>query len=255
MKTETIQLRTEPNVTLTTYLLDASNEMANTKIRPAVLIFPGGGYRFCSDREAEPIAMAFLAQGYHAFILRYSLNEHAAFPQPLQDAEEALEQIRSKSAEWGVNPDKIAVCGFSAGGHLAAALGTMGRVRPNAIILAYPCILDSISNILPAPVPSLEKQVDAQTPPAFIFSTANDALVPVENSLLFAVALNQAKIPFELHIFQDGTHGLSLAKPHTASGFRAMVNPEAARWIELCAIWLEKLFGSFSADQDLPDSA
>ncbi len=252
MITETISLQTNPNVTLTTYLLDASGEMPNASVRPAVLVFPGGGYRMCSDREAEPIAMAFLAQGYHAFILRYSLNENAPFPKPLQDAEEALELIRSKAEEWGVSQDKIAACGFSAGGHLAAALGTMGRVRPNALILGYPCILDTISDVLAAPIPSLEKKVDGQTPPAFIFATANDALVPVSHSIQFAAALDQARIPFELHIFQDGAHGLSLAKPHTSSGFKFMVSPEVARWMELCAAWLEKLFGGFPADRDMP---
>ncbi len=97
---------------------------------PPSLIFPGGGYRFCSDREAEPIAMAFLAEGYQAFVLRYSLNDQAAFPRPLNDAEEALELIRSKSRQWHVDPARIAVCGFSAGGHLAAALGTMGTSSP-----------------------------------------------------------------------------------------------------------------------------
>lgn len=247
MKTETIRLTTHPNVTLTTYLLDAYEEMPNTRVRPAVLVFPGGGYRACSNREAEPIAMAFLAEGYHAFILRYSLNENAAFPKPLTDAEAALELIRSRAVDWGVNPQKIAVCGFSAGGHLAAALGTMGRVRPNALILGYPCILESISEILPFPVPSLEKKVDQQTPPAFIFATAQDALVPVANSIQFAAALDKAKIPFELHIFQEGTHGLALAKPLTSSGMKIMVNPDVARWLGLCTAWLENLFGAFES--------
>ena len=242
MKTQTIQL-THETVTLTTYLLDASPEMADRRVRPAVLICPGGGYRFCSDREAEPIAMAFLAEGYQAFILRYSLNDQAAFPQPLSDAEEALELIRRKSREWHVDPKRIAACGFSAGGHLAAALGTMGRVRPAALILAYPCILESMSKILPWPVPSLEKEVDAQTPPTFIFTTSTDVVVPVENSFEFATALSQAGIPFEMHVFHEGIHGLSLAKPLTANGNADMVDARAAGWVGLCMSWLEKVFG------------
>jgi acetyl esterase/lipase len=241
MKTQTIKL-THENVTLTTYLLEASPEMADWQVRPAVLICPGGGYRFCSDREAEPIAMAFLAEGYQAFILRYSLNDQAAFPRPLNDAEEALEMIRSKSKQWHVDPERIAACGFSAGGHLAAALGTMGRVRPDALILAYPCILESMSNILPWPVPSLEEEVDAKTPPAFIFATSTDVVVPVENSLEFASAMNRAGIPFELHIFQEGIHGLALAKPLTANGMADMVDARAVHWTSLCMSWLEKQF-------------
>lgn len=252
MKTETLPLQSNPNATLTTYLLDASPEMPNVRVRPAVLIFPGGGYYICSDREAEPVAMAFLAQGYHAFVLRYSLSENAAFPAPLRDAEEALECIHANAEAWGVSPDKVAVCGFSAGGHLAAALGTMGRTRPNALILGYPVILESLSRILAVSIPSLEKEVDAQTPPTFIFTTADDTVVPVCHSLRFAEALNQAGVPFELHIFQEGAHGLSLARPHTSGGFKGLVHAGVARWIELCTAWLESVFGGFSVDREMP---
>ena len=248
MKTEVIAL-THANVTLTSYLLDATSEMPNAIDRPAVLICPGGGYQRCSAREAEPIAMAFLALGYHAFVLRYSLNENAAFPKPLQDAEEALEMIRANAAAWHVLPGKIAACGFSAGGHLAAALGTMGRARPNALILGYPCILDSMSETLPVAIPSVDRSVDANTPPTFLFATADDARVPVRNTLAFAAALDRAGVPFALHIFQEGRHGLSLARPHTSSGHSDMVNPQAARWFDLCAAWLEQCFGAFPTER------
>jgi acetyl esterase/lipase len=247
VKTEIIPLDNK-GVTLTAYLLDAADDLSNAKIRPAVLIFPGGGYYRCSDREAEPVAMAFLAEGYHAFVLRYSVGENAAFPKSLSDAEEALELLHKKAADWGVEPGKIAVCGFSAGGHLAAALGTMGRVRPNALVLGYPCILESMSETLAFRVPSLEQQVDAQTPSTFLFATANDSRVPVENTLAFASALDQTGVPFELHIFQDGAHGLSLAKPHTSNGSRPMVNAEAAAWINLCHAWLRRHFGEFPSE-------
>lgn len=244
MKSETLILSADRQVSLTTYLLDSSPEMPGSQTRPAVLIFPGGGYRFCSDREAEPIAMAFLAEGYHAFVLRYSVGEHAAFPRPLEDAEQGLALIRERAAAWGVNREQIAACGFSAGGHLAAALGTMGSMRPNALILGYPCILDSISDILAAPIPSLETRVDQKTPPTFIFATADDARVPVNNAIQFAAALDRAGRPFELHIFQSGAHGLSLAKRHTSNGDAAMINRDAAQWMGLCTAWLEKQFDS-----------
>jgi acetyl esterase/lipase len=249
MRTFTLPLTNE-HVTLTAYLLEDSHEMRNARERPAVLIFPGGAYRVCSGREAEPIAMAFLAEGYQAFILHYSLNDNAAFPKPLNDAEEALERIRSNSGDWGIDPEKIAACGFSAGGHLAAALGTMGRVKPNALVLGYPCILSSMSGILPVPIPSVDESVDASTPPAFLFHTFADSLVPVSNSLAFAGAMNRAKVPFELHIFTNGTHGLSLAKPHTSGGLRKMVDAEAAAWFGLCLAWLNRLFGGFVGDQE-----
>lgn len=250
MKTTTIHLTNE-NVTLTTYLLDASSEMKNANVRPAVLILPGGGYTICSDREAEPVAMAFLAEGYHAFVLRYSLNENAAFPKPLNDAEEALELIRNNSEEWAIHPNKIAVCGFSAGGHLTAALGTMGRIRPNALILGYPAILSSISDILPAPVPGLDEYVDDTTPPTFIFHTYADYVVPAAHPLAFAAALDRAKIPFEFHLFQNGIHGLSLSKPLTSSGMKAFVDPDAEKWFSLCISWLKNVLGDFTADIEL----
>lgn len=250
MNISTIALSND-GVTLTTYVLDSSPEMPNASTRPAILICPGGGYRVCSDREAEPIAMAFLAEGYHAFVLRYSLNEQAAFPRPLHDAEEALALIRSNSREWGVNPEQIAVCGFSAGGHVAAAVATLGGIRPNALILGYPCVTAEISSILPTPVPGLDQSVDASTPPTFIFHTYEDGLVPVYNALAFATALDQARVPFELHIFQKGMHGLSLAKPHTSGGSQRMISAVAAKWFELSIAWLQQIFTAFEADDDM----
>jgi acetyl esterase/lipase len=249
MKIETIALTSNPGVTLTAYLLDYYEVMSNTKLRPSVVVLPGGGYQIWSEREAEPVAMAFLAEGYQAFILRYSLNENANFPRPLNDAEEALRILHSRANDWGLDLQKIAVCGFSAGGHLAAALGTMGSIRPNALILAYPAILDSISELLPAPVPSIERYVDGATPPAFIFATAQDELVPVNHSLQFAVALDRAGVPFELHIFQRGLHGLSLSKPLTSAGLLAQADPHAAKWLDLCLAWLRNLFGDFPAEK------
>lgn len=240
MQTFTLSLSAGKSVTLTAYLLDSSDQMPSSKIRPAVLICPGGGYFHCSDREGEPIAMTFLARGYQVFILRYSLNEDAAFPRPLNDAVEALDLIRKRSVEWGLDDQKIAACGFSAGGHLAAALGTMGRSRPNALVLAYPCILDSMSEKLAAPIPSLEKEVDAKTPPSFLFATAFDKTVPVENSLEFAAALARAGVPFEMHIFQDGAHGLALSTQLTSPGNNELVNERAAQWVPLALDWLNQ---------------
>lgn len=250
MKTQIIHLTENPEVTLTAYLLDSSEELANAKIRPAVMILPGGAYMGCSDREAEPVAVAYLSEGYHALVLRYSIREQAVFPQPLNDAETALEYIRSRSEEWKINPEKIAVCGFSAGGHLAAALGTMGRVRPNALILGYPCILEKMGEGIKMMIPSCEKYVDEHTPPTFIFSTRDDEVVPIENAIAFTAALEKAGVPFEIHIFQNGTHGLSLAKGHTSSGLKRLVNPDVAKWFDLSISWLQNLFGGFEADQD-----
>ena len=242
MTIERIVLNEERNVTLTAYIPDISEEMPNMKVKAGVLVFPGGGYSFCSDREAEPVAFEFMAKGYNVFILRYSLKENSVFPTPLNDAVEALELIRTRAAEWHTNPEKIAVCGFSAGGHLAAALSTMSEVKPDACILGYPCIVEEIGKILANPVPGLEKYVTAQTPPTFIASAADDDVVPIENSLEYARALGANKVPYEMHIFSHGGHGFSTSTSVVTIEERQDFVKNTKIWVEMCLIWLEDVF-------------
>ena len=243
MITNTYNLTNE-NVTLTTYILDSSFDHKSGYKRPAVLVLPGGGYGMCSMREAEPIAMHFLSMGYNAFILRYSLREASVFPQPLNDADEAMKLIIDNADEWLVDTSKIAVCGFSAGGHLAAALGTMGKIRPAAMILGYPCITKDICNDCDIlhnhmAVPVLDDKVDEKTPPAFIFSATDDGLVPLTSSLKFALALDEKKIPYEMHLFSEGNHGFATADYVTCEG---IFENSAHQWLSLCRDWLYKLF-------------
>lgn len=242
MLSEKIVLNEERGVSLTVYVPDISDEMSNMKVKPGILIFPGGAYKFCSDREAEPVALRYAALGFNAFVLRYSLNENAAFPTPLNDAQEAYDLIVSKSDEWHTDAKRIAVCGFSAGGHLAAALGTMGNPKPFACVLGYPCILDSTSDILAKPVPSLEKYVSEQTPPCFIFAASDDETVPVENSLKFSLSLTENDVPFEMHIFRSGGHGFSCADDVTVSNEESRAKcREAEYWVNRSAKWLKEL--------------
>ncbi len=253
MRIETLSFNEPMHTGLTAYLLDSSKEFANITARPAVLIFPGGGYTMCSDREAEPIAMSYLAQGYQAFVLRYSVGEKSQWPDPLKDAQRALKILHDNSKQWGIDASKIAVVGFSAGGHLAAALSTMGSIRPNAMILGYPCILEEISEILNNPVPGLEDKINDKTPPAFLFATRDDSLVPVRNTIRFMEELDKANIPFEAHIYYSGVHGLSLAKSHTSSGVAENVNPQVAGWFEQSIEWLKQVFGDFVHDKSASD--
>lgn len=249
---ETFTLNKKRNVTLSCYRLDSSEELKNAAVRPAILILPGGGYRMCSDREAEPIAMAYLAEGYHTFVLRYSVGEHSTWPNPINDAEQALDMIRDNAADWEVDPERVAVIGFSAGGHLAGALGILGKDRPNAMLLGYPVILEKLVQYLDSTIPGLEGKVDENTPPAFLFATANDPVVAIANTLQLASDLDAQDIPFECHIFQDGAHGLSLAKAHTSRGYREYVNPAVAEWFELSVTWLQQVFGEFPHDEIMP---
>lgn len=247
---------------LDTYVLDGA------KMRGAVLVLPGGGYEFTSDREGEPIANQFTAAGFHAFVLWYSVSPHR-HPQPIRDVSRALCLIRENASQWHIDPDKIAVAGFSAGGHLAASIGVHwnkpwladvpGLVRngnkPNALILSYPVITSgplahrgSFTNLLGSDPPasdlqmmSLEMQVGSQTPPAFLWHTFEDGAVPVENSLLFASALRQAGVPFEFHVYPEGGHGLSLATAETAWEGQG-IDPHVGSWVRLCMEWLTGVF-------------
>ena len=244
MKTFKIELTNE-KANLTVYIPDESKEMGRMKIRPAVLVIPGGGYFMCSDREAEPIAFAFLAKGYAAFVLRYTVGlakDGYDFSMPMADVNEAMKIIHENAEEWSIDKEKIASIGFSAGGHLCAAVSTMGEIRPNASILIYPCILDSISRILAFPVPSLDKEVDDKTPPAIIISSCEDNCVPIKNSLAYANALEKANIPFEIHIYEKGYHGFSLADYTVYSKAEEEYSTHLKGWVELCATWLYKRF-------------
>ena len=123
MEKEVIVLNEARKVTLTAYLQDVEGEFGNIPKRPGILVLPGGGYQMCSDREADPVAFPYLKAGYQVFVLRYSVKKDALWPQPLEDYDAAMDLIRSRAQEWKLYPDKIAVIGFSAGGHLAGEIG------------------------------------------------------------------------------------------------------------------------------------
>ncbi len=242
MKIFTEYFNEDKSVSLTAYLLDSSPEMPAFNVRPAMLVIPGGGYGMCSDREAEPIAMLYALEGYHTFVLRYSVGrrgEGYSFDRPLADAERAMKYIRGNAVEFGIGPNKIAAIGFSAGGHLCSAIGTLGENKPNALVLAYPCILSDIGEVLQCDVPSTNEYVTDKTPPTFIFHAVDDTLVPVRNSLAFASALAEKGVDFEMHLFEKGGHGFSLATPVVCNG---NFNQDAYKWAELSINWLRKHF-------------
>jgi len=228
------------------------------EVRGAVLICPGGGYVNRAAHEAAPIAEAYREAGFHAFVVQYRVNPHL-HPAPLLDVSRALRLIRRHASDWRVDPQHIAVCGFSAGGHLTASLGVHYGLdeintgdpldaisaRPDALILSYAVIsgkhfrhVGSFTNLLgPDPSPealalmSLEAHVTADTPPAFLWHTADDPVVPVANSLSFAEALSEHGIPFELHVYPHGAHGLGLAP----------AAPHVATWMGLSIAWLQDM--------------
>jgi acetyl esterase/lipase len=195
----------------------------------AVLVCPGGGYgALAMDHEGKQIGEYFNSFGVTAFVLKYRLGPRYHHPAPLDDARKAMRTIRGRAAEFGIDPARVGVMGFSAGGHLAATLSTHYQEgeRPDFSILVYPVISfttiythsGSMRNLLgDSPAPALvwglsnELQVTPQTPPTFLFSTSGDTAVPSENSVLYYLALRRAGVKAEMHIYQEGPHGVGLA--------------------------------------------
>lgn len=259
----TVTLAPYEEATLTSICVTNTKELRQ-KPRRAVIVCPGGGYHFLSDREAEPIAVQFLAAGFATFILRYTVAPKAADFAPLCQAALAIRYVREHAEEYNVDPDYVFICGFSAGGHLAASSGVLwnhprvqalmegapeGINRPTGMILSYPVITGgdlahkgSIRNLCGKENPtreeenvfSLELHVDETTSPAFLWHTFNDGVVPVENSLMMASALRKSGVPFEMHIFPDGHHGLATCNEQVNSN-----NPHCECWMELAIRWVK----------------
>lgn len=244
MNIEKIILNEERNVSLYALTQEVGGEFPNIPKRPAVLVIPGGGYQMCSEREALPVALPYLKAGYQAFILYYSVGKNAKWPNPLDDYEEAMCLIRSNSEKWNLYPDKIAVIGFSAGGHLAASAATMAKNRPNAAILGYAVLQGETAKECEPTAPDLVSEVDNLTPPCFLFATRNDELVPVINTIRFEKALVEKNISFESHIYSYGPHGFSTSD-HSVEPFETPITPRAANWLQDSIDWLREVFGDF----------
>lgn len=254
---------------LYTYFLDSSIEMRPNEKRPVILMCPGGGYEMTSDREAEPMAMQFLAMGYHVAILRYSVCP-VRYPAALLQVAESVLYLKEHTDEYHIDPEKIVVQGCSAGGHLAANYGIawnspfltklMGmendpeQLCVAGLLLCYPVITsgekaheESFRNLLGEQYEekkeelSLENQVTPDTPPTFLWHTATDETVPVENSLYFFQACLQQGVSAELHIYPVGGHGLSLANEETCRANGIGVQKECQSWIGLAQTWLEEM--------------
>ncbi|MGI6167075.1 MAG: alpha/beta hydrolase [Eubacteriales bacterium] len=263
---KTIELSDKfPGATLTTYVSDDPPELKMSP-RRAVIVCTGGGYRFLSEREAEPVVKVFFAAGFNVFLLRYTVGPGAANYAPLIEASLAIKHIREHAEEYKIDPAYVFICGFSAGGHLAASTGTLWNIpevlaelgdapaginKPAGMILCYPVIMythkHSFYNLCGTTEPteeqinrfSLERHVGPHTPPAFIWHTFDDKVVDVKNSLVFVEKLRENNIPFELHIFPEGVHGLALANEETWSQKPQNLAPHVECWIDLAVRWVK----------------
>lgn len=253
--------------TLTCYLPKNIAEMGRAdEMRPTILICPGGGYGMCSEREAEPIALKFLNWGFNAIVLRYSCAPHR-FPVQLCEVAAAFEEIYKNANEWHCDTQKIGIIGFSAGGHLAAHYSNAYNCdevrkvfpeskKPNFSVLCYPVISadetfahkGSFINLLGEyPVDaevekfSCDKLVTTDTPPTFIWHTAEDQSVPVKNSLVYAEALAYNSVPFSLHIYPYGVHGISTVDHLTLDDEKLDSKTLLANtWFDELKKWMDK---------------
>ncbi len=235
--------------------------------RPCMVVCPGGGYGMCSQRESEPIALKFLQEGFNVFVLTYSVAPHR-FPTQLRQVAALMELIYKNAEEWHCDTNKVAIIGFSAGGHLAAHYSTMfdcDEVRVvfpesksvNASVLCYPVIsaeavtahMGSFENLLghkpenqaETDYFSCDKNVKSTTPPAFLWHTAADDCVPLKNSLLYAEALWRNNVSVELHVYPFGGHGLSTCDSQTIDDMTPVYDYNSA-WIPAVKKWLALIF-------------
>ena len=256
---------------LKVFLLNQKSSTAESRKHPAMLVIPGGGYYAVSEREAEPIALNYLANDYNAFILNYSVAP-VKFPAQLIEGAMAMAYIRENAEELNVNAKCVGAVGFSAGGHLLGMISTMfdrceldflkdkkSYVKPDASLFIYPVVsgvekphLGSFENLIGENYESrleefsIDKNVSEKCSPAFIVSTFKDGGVPCKNSLLLASAYENYGVPFALHVFTNGGHGLSTAKQNV---FKKEVYEEVKettskdfyKWIKLSINWLEEI--------------
>lgn len=255
--------------TLSGYVIGNNEEVDPYRRRPAMLVFPGGGYEMVSEREAEPIALKMLGFGFNAFVLRYSVAP-SRYPVALIEAAEAMQLIRANADEWHTLPDAVVAAGFSAGGHLAANLATSASdgvlrehdfepddVRPSGLMLAYPVItsgeyahrgsFDALlgekrEELSALDAVSIELFVDELTPPTFLWHTVPDQAVPIHNSLLYIDACARHGVEVEAHFFERGCHGLSLGTQETAWDGINGIEPCVQHWPELFDAWMERHF-------------
>ena len=268
---EQIDYTEDGRVNLVTYIPDNPCEGRLCPPRPAMIACPGGAWSRLVPGEGEPVALTFVREGFAGFVLNYGVGDCSEFPNPLVEIGWAIKTIRDHAAEWNIDPNKIAISGYSAGAsvcsmsatqwknpEVAATLGVEPEyLRPNAAVLAYGCNdLSTIFDAEPAdgltvPTPGkitadrtpqidVVNYADGDTSPVFFYHCRHDQYVPVRNTWLLAQKLDEHGVPFELHVFQSGQHGMSVNNRLTEAVMP--IDSSVTQWVPLCVAWLDKLF-------------
>ncbi len=281
------------NIFYTTYLIENVDKTGtDVKRLPLAIVCPGGAYLRLSEREAEPVALAFTQNNYHAIVLNYTIHStgDASYPNPVYDLAKMMSLVHENASEWNVDTDNISLVGFSAGAHLCASLAThwhenwlsektgidSSLLKAKSVVLGYPAVdlsyqkemskKDKMANFKPEGQPMTKAQfmsfankvmtgedmseerfkevspvnyVSSNTPPTFLWATAEDDTVYVGNTLKYALALEGAGVPFETHVFQKGPHGMALATERTAGSERD-IDPEVSVWFDLAVRFIER---------------
>ena len=274
---ETLYYTDDHRVSLTTYIHSRSTQGEfQMHGRPSVIIMPGGAYAFLSDTEAEPAALTFLKEGFNTFVLRYSVGNYCTFPEILEEVSWAIWTVRSRAEEWDCDPGAVVVMGFSAGACLAAMSATQWNtpgiaekigapeegIRPDAAVIAY-APWDNTNTIQKDPefynpdcaaialdcTPQLDfiNYTGPHMPPLFIWHNRFDKYVPAVNPVMIAGRMIELGLPFELHIFQGGQHGMSVCSDLSSYSEEGKQlnddNPNVRMWVPMCANWIRNQFG------------
>ena len=264
--TQTINFTLDGRVNMRTYIHTNGDGK-----RIAIIVLPGGAYGFLSAEESEPVALTFFEKGFSAFVLNYSVGDHSVYPNPLEDISKAIWEVRRNADDWGINPDAIVLMGFSAGSGIAAMSATQWNtpglserlgipedgIKPNAAVMGYGAasnselldtpgvyVPDILGKIARDRTPELDvvNYVGAHTPPLFIWHNRYDRLVPAINPIMMAEAMQKNELPYELHIFQEGHHGMSVGNNAPGKSLEGSEYPSVDLWVTLCENWLNSLF-------------
>lgn len=273
---EKIKLNENGSVSLTTYIHEKSSQWEfQIPKRPAIIVMPGGAYSFLADSEGEPVALTFLKEGFNTFVLRYSVGEECTYPEILEEVSKAIMVVREHAQEWNINPDAIVLMGFSAGACLAAMSATQWntpglaerlgvapeKIKPDAAVICYGAwdnsntiqkdakyYNPSAAKIAKDCTPELDfiNYTGPHMPPLFIWHNRYDKYVPAVNPLMIAGKMLDLDIPFELHLFQGGEHGMSVCNSLSCyqgdSSIECDENPNVCMWVPMCTNWINKLF-------------